>query len=91
MADGDTVTEYLNQYVVPNSVMFLDWIWPSEVNDAFSQTIPAVASGNMTPEQAVEVVQAAYDTAVAEKEYTYDWWNTWTDEDWAKVTPQLPE
>ncbi len=91
MAEGDAVTEYLNQHVVPNSVMFLDWIWPSEVNDAFSQTIPAVASGNMTPEEAVEVVQAAYDTAVAEKEYTYDWWNAWTDEDWAKVTPQLPE
>lgn len=91
ISEGDAVTEFLNQNVVPNSVMFLDWIWPSEVNDAFAQTIPAVASGSMTPDEAVQTVQNAYDTVVAEKEYTYDWWTTWTDEDWAKVTPQLPE
>lgn len=83
----DEVTVFLNEKLVPNSVMYLDWIWPAEVNDAFCNVIPAVLNGSMTPEQAAQGVQDSYDNLVREKDYTYDWWNSWTEEDWAKVRP----
>lgn len=78
----------LNKEVVPNTIMFLDWIWPVEVNDAFNQCIPAVVSGHMSADEAVENVQNAYKTLIKEKEYSFDWWTKWTKEDWAKVTPE---
>jgi len=76
----------------PISVTFLDWIWPVEVNDAFVAGIPAVLSGNMTSEQATQNVQKALDTLIEEKNFQFDWWNTWTQADWDKVTMKnLPD
>lgn len=83
------IANKMNKEFIPNTVMFLDWIWSPEINDAFCQAIPAVVSGYVTADEAVETVQKAYDTLVLEKEYSYDWYNKWDDEDWAKVTPKL--
>jgi raffinose/stachyose/melibiose transport system substrate-binding protein len=78
----------LNSVFLPDTIGFLDWIWPAEVNDAVMTAIPAVMTGQMTPEDAAASVQSAYDTLVAEQEYKFDWYTNWTAEDWAKVTPQ---
>jgi raffinose/stachyose/melibiose transport system substrate-binding protein len=77
----------LNTTFIPHTITFLDWIWPAEVDSAVENAIPAVITGQMTPEQAAASVQSAYDTLVKEKSYTFDWWTAWTDSDWAKVTP----
>jgi raffinose/stachyose/melibiose transport system substrate-binding protein len=86
-ADDPLAPEF-NQKFIPHTITYLDWIWPNEVNDAVMQAIPAVMTGNMTAEEAAATVQKAYDTLVEEKNYSYDWWNTWTQDDWAKVTPK---
>jgi ABC-type glycerol-3-phosphate transport system substrate-binding protein len=83
----DPRAQKLNSEFLPNTVAFLDWIWPVEINDAFTQAIPAVMSGNMTPEQATDVIQKAFETLVKEKDYSYNWYDKFTANDWAKVTP----
>ncbi len=85
----DDIIKELNDEFAPISIVFLDWYWPAEVTDSFKQNIPAVASGNMTAEEATADIQARYETIVKEKEYQFDWWNQWDDEDWAKVTPTV--
>lgn len=87
--EPDEVTDYLNGQIADNSAKYLDWIWPSEVNDALSTAIVASISGEMTSQQAAEYVQAAYDTVCEEQDYVYAWWEAWTDEDWDKVTPTV--
>lgn len=88
----DPLAEELTAEFLPHTITFLDWIWPVEVNDAVLQAIPAVLVGEMTPEEASASVQAAYDRLVEETEYQFDWWNTWSDDDWDEVTPQeIPE
>lgn len=84
--------EKLNDKFLPNTSAFLDWIWPIKVNDSFAQVIPAVMNGSMTPEEATQVVQTTYDTLVKEEDYSYNWYDGWTDEDWSAVTFEaLPE
>lgn len=87
--DPDEVTDYLNGQIADNSEKYLDWIWPSEVNDALSTAIVANISGEMTSEEAAAYVQAAYDTVCEEQDYVYAWWEAWTEEDWDKVTPTV--
>ncbi len=88
----DPFAEELNTEFVPNTITYLDWIWPTEINDAIVEVIPAVMTGNMTTDEAVQRVQDAYATLVEEKQYSFDWWNTWEDADWQKVTPgSIPE
>lgn len=84
---NDPLTQPLVQNFYPNTIRFLDWIWPAEVNDAMQGSIAGVVSGSMTPDQAAQNVQDAYDKVVKEKNYSYDWWDKWTDADWKKVTP----
>jgi len=86
--ERDEVTQFLNDVIAKHSVTYLDWIWPTQINDAFSQTIPAVASGNMTSAEAVQYVQDTYKTLLEEQDYSYDWWTTWSDKDWEMVTPK---
>ncbi len=88
VSEETEVTKFLNEQSVPNSTIYLDWLWPSEINDEISQVIPAVISGRMTSAEAVDAIQKRYQTLVKEKDYTYAWWTTWTKEDWDKVTPQ---
>lgn len=84
---SDPLADEFNTVFMPKTITYLDWLWPSEVNDAVMQVIPAVMTGQMTAEEGVQTVQDAYDTVVLEKEYSFNWWDTWTADDWAKVTP----
>ena len=70
---------------VPQNIMYIDWMLPAEINDALGNAIAGVASGEVTPEQAAQSVQDAYETVVREKDYSYDWYNDWTEEQWAAV------
>ncbi|QRN82054.1 carbohydrate ABC transporter substrate-binding protein [Chloroflexota bacterium] len=90
--DTEPLAEELVAEFYPNTITFLDWIWPVEVNDAFVSGIPAVLTGNMTSEEATQAVQNALDTLIEEEDFQFDWWSTWTVEDWDKVTMKnLPE
>lgn len=86
-AVDDALTSDLDAKAYPDTIRFLDWIWPAEVNDAVMNGISGVVAGTTTAEQAAQSVQDAYDNMVAEKQYSYDWWTTWSDADWAKVKP----
>jgi raffinose/stachyose/melibiose transport system substrate-binding protein len=48
----------------PNTIKFLDWIWPSEVTTAVASGIAGVVGGTATPEDAAKGVQAAFKTLV---------------------------
>ncbi len=87
---SDPLAEEFNTEFMPNTITYLDWLWPSEVNDAVMQAIPAVMVGQITAEEGVQTVQDAYDTVVLEKEYSFNWWDNWTADEWAEVTPVLP-
>ena len=87
--EPDEVTDFLNSQIAGNSAKYLDWIWPSEVNDALSTAIVASISGEMTSQEAAEYVQKAYDTVCEEQDYTYAWWESWTEEQWDNVTPSV--
>ncbi len=84
---SDPLAEKFNTEYMPNTITYLDWLWPSEVNDAVMQVIPAVMTGQMTAEDGAQTVQDAYNTVVEEKSYSFNWWDKWTADDWAKVTP----
>ncbi len=88
-AVDDPLAEEFNTQFVPHTIRFLDWIWPTEVNGAVMDAIPAVMLGNLTPEEAAASVQDAFDTLVAETEYQFSWWEAYTDEDWAALTPDI--
>jgi raffinose/stachyose/melibiose transport system substrate-binding protein len=89
-SSDDPLAPQLVKEFAPHTILYLDWIWPSEVNDAMSQAIPAVMFNKSTPEEALATVQAALETLKSEKDYSYDWWSKWTDDDWAKVRPATP-
>lgn len=88
VGEKDEVIAFLNEVLVPNSIQYLDWIWPTEVNDSICNVIPSVISGAMTAEEAADYVQGTLDTLVSEEEYVYDWWNAWTEEQWNMVIPK---
>lgn len=87
VGEPNEITEFLNEVSVPNSLTYLDWIWPAEINDAVCHVVPSVMRGTMTAEEAATYVQQAYNTLVRNEDYKYGWWDSWTEEDWAKVTP----
>ena len=55
----------------PNTVRFLDWIWPTEINDAFQDAIQGIVGGTITAEEGLAQVQQAYDDLVFDG-YSYD-------------------
>lgn len=81
------IVKRLNDELIPKTITYLDWIWPAEVQDAFTQVIPAMVNNNMDSAQAAKTIQEALDGAVQERGYKFEWWNDWTQEDWDKVTP----
>ena len=81
----------INENHAQHIITYLDWVWPSEINDVVAQAIPAVGTGNISAQDAVEEIQSTYERLVTEG-YQYDWWSTWTDEQWETVTPStIPE
>lgn len=83
----DPNVAFLNEVLIPKTVPYLDWIWPAEVNASVCQVIPAVIAGRMTAEEGVKTVQDTLERIRRESDYTFDWWNGWTKDDWARVTP----
>ena len=55
----------------PNTVRFLDWIWPTEINDAFQNAIQGMVGGTITAEEGMAQIQAVYDDLVFDG-YSYD-------------------
>ena len=84
---SDPLAQQIASQFRPNTIEYLDWIWPTEVTDAMSQAIPAALTGTQDAQTALTSVQQAYTTIVSQKKYTFDWWTTWTNDQWAKVTP----
>lgn len=70
-----------------NTLMFLDWMWPSEINETMYSNISALVAGSVTPEQVVQLIQARYEQIVDLDGYSYNWYDTWTQEQWDAVTP----
>jgi hypothetical protein len=73
---------------MPDTVMFLDWLWPSEINNVLGNQIAGVAAGHITPEEAAQAMQDVHDKLVKEEGYKYNWYDAWTKEDWDAVTPK---
>lgn len=72
---------------VPETVMFLDWMWPYEINNVLGNQIAGVASGHITPEKAANAMQEVYERLVKEEGYQYNWYDAWTEKEWEAVTP----
>lgn len=88
----DEYAKKIGEEMVPLNTIWIDWVMPIQMNDALMQAVPAAMSGEVTPEEATEQVQDAYDTLVRETGYQYNWWESWTDEQWDSVTPkEIPE
>lgn len=64
------VAQVLRETTYPDTIRFLDWIWPTEINDAYQGAIQGVVGGTLTPEEGAAQVQQAYDDLVADG-YTY--------------------
>lgn len=85
--EDSEISKVLNDSVIKNSVLFLDWIWPAEINATVCEIIPAIVMDNMTVDEGVSKIESTLSTIKEEKDYTFDWWSKWSDEDWAKVRP----
>lgn len=66
----DELSQQIRDEYLPAS-KFLDWIWPRELNDAIQRSIQSMMSGALTPEQAAQEIQGAYDRLVQDG-YSYD-------------------
>ncbi len=64
------VAKALRETTYPATIRFLDWIWPTEINDAYQAAIQGVVGGTLTAEEGAAQVQQAYDDLVADG-YTY--------------------
>jgi raffinose/stachyose/melibiose transport system substrate-binding protein len=64
------IAQSLRETTYPNTIRFLDWIWPTEINDAYQAAIQGVVGGTLTAEEGAAQVQQAYDDIVADG-YTY--------------------
>lgn len=62
----DVYAVQLRKDAFPNTIKFLDWIWPSEVATATASAIGGVVGGTITPEQAAASVQAVFDDLKAQ-------------------------
>ncbi|MCB1494747.1 MAG: extracellular solute-binding protein [Bauldia sp.] len=57
----DDYAKELRADAFPNTIKFLDWIWPAEVSSATASAIAGVVGGEMTPEEAAASVQKTFD------------------------------
>jgi raffinose/stachyose/melibiose transport system substrate-binding protein len=62
----DAYAVQLRKDAFPNTIKFLDWIWPSEVATATASAIAGVVGGTITPEQAAASVQTVSDDLKAQ-------------------------
>ena len=62
----DAYAKDLRASAIPNTVKFLDLVWPAEVATAVSSSIAGVVGGQLTPQQAADAVQAVFDDLVTQ-------------------------
>ncbi|WP_158970500.1 ABC transporter substrate-binding protein [Chachezhania sediminis] len=93
VAPGDEpLAPQLIEDFAPHTISYLDWIWPTELNDVIAQAIPAVMFDQMTAEEAAAEIQANLERIRVESDYAFDWWTTWSEDELAAVTIQdVPE
>jgi raffinose/stachyose/melibiose transport system substrate-binding protein len=72
---------------MPDTVMFLDWLWPSAINNVLGRQIGGVAAGQITPKNAAKAMQDIYERQVKEEDYQYNWYDSFTQKQWDEVTP----
>ena len=65
----DAYAVQLRADAFPNTIKFLDWIWPSEIAVATSAAIAGIVGGDVTPEEAGASLQAVYDDLVAQGQW----------------------
>jgi len=58
--------EYIRTVILPHTIKFLDWIWPSEINNEFQAAIQGVVGGTQSAEVGMANVQKVYDKLVSE-------------------------
>lgn len=78
------ISDEAYQLYTDNTIMYLDWIWDAEHNDAVVKAIQGLVGMEITAEQAAQAVQDCYDSSVADNDYVYEWWNS-EDWDWSAV------
>ncbi|MQY69937.1 MAG: extracellular solute-binding protein [Firmicutes bacterium] len=61
---NDPLAVKMKKETLPNTEVFLDWIWPPEINKAFQQSIQGVVGGRMTAKEAMEFIQEEFDKLV---------------------------
>lgn len=62
----DQYAKDLRASAFPNTIKFLDWVWPSEVANATASAIAGIVGGQLTPEEAAASVQKTFETLVAD-------------------------
>ncbi|TIM20619.1 MAG: extracellular solute-binding protein [Mesorhizobium sp.] len=62
----DAYAVELRKQAFPNTIKFLDWIWPSEVASATSSAIAGIVGGTTTPEDAAASIQTIFDDLKAQ-------------------------
>lgn len=61
----DPIALEMGKDFLPQTKVFLDWIWPPEINNAFQVGIQAIVGGQKTPSQVAEAIQARFEELVA--------------------------
>lgn len=67
-ADDALANQIRDEYLPASK--FLDWTWPRELNDAIQRAVQAMMGGSVTPEEAAQQIQDAYDQLV-DQGYVY--------------------
>ena len=63
---NDPYAVELRKEAFPNTIKFLDWIWPSEIATATSSAIAGIVGGTTTPEEAAASLQSTFDDLKAQ-------------------------
>lgn len=78
------ISDEAYQLFTDNTIMYLDWFWDAEHNDAVVKAIQGLVGMEITAEEAAQAVQECYDSSVADNDYSYEWWTS-EDWDWADI------
>lgn len=73
------ISDQAYQLYTDNTIMYLDWVWSAEHNDAVVASIQGLITGDMDGAAACQSIQDSWQQTVDENDYTYEWWNS---EDW---------
>ncbi|MGB4136158.1 MAG: extracellular solute-binding protein [Microbacterium sp.] len=61
----DPISQQIRDQYLPAS-KFLDWVWPRELNDAIQRNIQAMMADSLSPKEAAQKIQEAYERLVSD-------------------------